>query len=186
MRELIKGQTIRFDAHKRGDGQPTAWGDGVHLHKVMNNDRYNRAEVLIPIDNADDVEFRKVIGKTRPIKRRITKEISNALNKNPQKRKEFIETLFREIDRYSESMTVEERRGNLIAGAKRVAKHFGLKDSFMEEVNDNLDQCLSGHKDENEKVCWMLRKLKAKSMTVILGENKDLVQAEKLLPVTNV
>lgn len=180
MRQLIKGQTIRFDAHQRGDGQPTGWKNGVHLHKVMNNNRYNRAEVLIPIDNDGDIEFRNVKGETRPIKRSIIKEISNTLNKNPQKRREFIGMLFREIDRYSEAMSIEERKQNLKEGANRIAKHFKLNDSFIIEVSDNLDQCLSGHKDENDKVCWMLRRLKEKSITVILGEDEKLVQNDKL------
>ena len=62
MKELINGQTIDFDIHKAGDGSEISI-DGLHMHKRMNNKRYKGVDVLFPLDDKEDIEFRP---KTTP------------------------------------------------------------------------------------------------------------------------
>lgn len=179
MRELIKGQTIRFDAHDSGSGREVSWDNSsVHLHKIMNEHKYKGVEVLIPLNEDKELEFRK--SYNGDIERRIRNEISDVLNKDTQKRKELIRTLFKQIERYSHNEPSEKRIKNLIDGANRIAKHFDLKKHFEKEIFDNLNQCLTKHYDKKNKVCFVLQDLREE--VIKLGENKALLFEENLFP----
>ncbi len=40
MKQLIQNQTVSFDTHQAGDGQPVNI-DSLHIHKRMNNKTFN-------------------------------------------------------------------------------------------------------------------------------------------------
>lgn len=81
MKKLIKGQSFRFDAHDSGSGQAIDSTRDIHMHKVMNKDRYNGAEVLIPANPNKNIEIRRAVGKSKDVKNRILAEIKNAFKK---------------------------------------------------------------------------------------------------------
>ena len=56
--KIIDGQTIRIDNHYRGVELDSL--KGVHIHKVMNSDKYRGAEILIPVGEDEDILFRKI------------------------------------------------------------------------------------------------------------------------------
>ncbi len=59
----------------------------------MNNDRYNGAEVLIPLHSRKNLTFRKIKGKSDLIERQLKKEIKKAF-KNKGKRTAFVKYVF--------------------------------------------------------------------------------------------
>jgi len=182
MKELLKGQSLRFDIHDRGSGKPVVWGNGLHLHKTMNNDRYNGAEILVPLDNDYDIEFRNIRGKNKDIERRIRNEIYDSLVKYPQKRKELARTLFDQIERFSQGMSQSERIENLRLGADRIANSFQLRDYVREDIKkgifNKVKQFLTTHKDEDGNIVYILQDVDGKSIKIgedlILLENEDM------------
>lgn len=106
MRRLIEGQTIRIDNHDSGGGRQATWDDSLHIHKIMNTDRYNGVEVLIPLNENREISFRKVKGKSSLIEAQLRNEIKRAF-KDVQKRKQFATYIFKSIDRYSQNENVK-------------------------------------------------------------------------------
>lgn len=130
MKSIIDDQTVRFDSHDAGSGQPQRWGDGVvHMDKHFGEGRRRRIRIKIPIDsnqqidfgdrNADDVEIRKIVN-----------ELKKALRPG-NKRKELIGKIVKTIDSWSNGDVPEETVR--IAG-RQIAETFGLKPDFEEEV----------------------------------------------------
>ena len=73
---LINGQTIEVDNHNRGNVYK--WDRTIHLHKRMNSDKFRGMQVIIPIADDGDLEFRKVKGHDDDI--HIKNEIANAFS----------------------------------------------------------------------------------------------------------
>lgn len=182
MRNILKGQSLRFDAHDSGSGKPVAWGNGLHLHKTMNRDRYNGAEVLIPLDNDFDIEFRNIRGRNKNIEGRIRNEIYDVLTKDPQKRREFSDTIFKQIERFSLYLPKRDRIINLRTSADRIAKHFSLTDHVREEIQHdifkNIKQYLTTHLDDEGTVVYILQDVDGK--TIKIGENLEILETEDL------
>lgn len=175
MRKLITGQTIRVDNHKSGTREPVEWGQGIHLDKTINDKKGKGVRFKIYLDSDRGIEF---VGNSNDEDRRyIINEVSKILGKNPQKRKEFVEDMIKEIDRFSQTMSPESRRLTLRDGANRIAKHFEL-DRLEVEIENNVNQCLTEHYDTENKVCYILQDLREK--TIIVGENLELVRDKNL------
>ena len=60
LRQLINGQTIKIDNHNCG--KEVIWDRSIHFHKRMNSKKYRGAEVIIPIAEDGELEFRKIEG----------------------------------------------------------------------------------------------------------------------------
>ena len=182
MKKILKGQSLRFDVHDRGSGKPVAWGSGLHLHKTMNHDRYNGAEVLIPLDNDFDIEFRNIRGRNKDIEGRIRNEIYDALTKDPQKRREFSDTIFEQIERFSLDLPKRERITNLRNSADRIAKHFSLKghvnENIKRDIFENVKQYLTTHLDNEGNTVYILQDVNGK--TIKIGENLEILETEDL------
>jgi len=179
LRPLIAGQTIkngRIDNHKSGTGEPVEWGKGIHLDKTINDKKGKWFRFKVYLDSDREIEF--VDSRSDEDRRRVINEVSNVLGKNPKKRKDFVEDIIKGIDRFSQTMPSDERRKNLNAGANRIAKHFGLKEAFVIDIDKDITQCLTEHYDENSKVCYILQDLREKTIT--LGEDLDLVKDKKI------
>jgi len=138
IKNLIDGQTIEIDNHNRGCA--IEWGKGIHLHKRMNSDKYNGAEVLIYINDDKDLEFRRLQGKTSDIERRITNEIKDAF-KNSSKRRDFIKSFYKSLDEIlkNNGSDIDERIRIAKDAAKRIAGYFELKPKITGYFGDLAD-----------------------------------------------
>ncbi len=129
--KLIDGQTIRIDNHHRGTIIDSL--KGVHIHKVMNKDKYRGAEVLIPIGDDSEIEFRKIKGGM-DVEKRIRKEIRKAFS-DKQIREQFINTYYKSLEEmmtYAKIEDPEERLTIARNSAIRIAELFGAKTSVKE------------------------------------------------------
>ncbi|GAA6255123.1 hypothetical protein F070042J6_09750 [Bacteroides sp. f07] len=138
VKQLIDGQVIKIDNHCRGC--EFKWGEGVHLHKRMNKDKFSKAEVLIPIadnERESELEFRNLQGiKSSQIKNEIVKAF-----KNKAIRRDFILSFYKALDEILSNEGFDKEKKIEIAkkSAKHIAKLFGLnpkvKDYFCEEAD---------------------------------------------------
>lgn len=169
MKRLIKGQTIRIDNHDSGSGREITYDDSLHIHKVMNSDRYNGVEVLIPLNENREISFRKVKGKNGLIKSRLRNEINRAF-RSPQKRKQFASDIFKDIERYSQNEDNPIRIQNLVKSAKAIAKHFDLYPEIRNEVSnrikDRISTYYSEHIDENGERYFIYQDLKGQNIRI--------------------
>lgn len=82
LKELINGQTLRFDGHKRGGGEPVKWDDTIHLHKKMRKTAKNQgAQISVYLNREFEPVFKpkKIDPK---VKKHLLSEIKNALQEN--------------------------------------------------------------------------------------------------------
>ena len=130
IKNLIDGQTIEIDDHNRCCA--IEWGKGIHLHKRMNSDTYNGAEVLIYINDDKDLEFRSLQGRTSDIERHIKNEIKNEF-KNPSKRRDFIKSFYKSLDEIlkNNGYDINKRYEIAEAAATRIARYFDLKPKII-------------------------------------------------------
>jgi len=138
IKKLIDGQTIEIDDHNRGCA--IEWGKGIHLHKRINSDKYNGAEVLIYINDDKDLEFRRLQGKTSDIERRITNEIKDAF-KNPSIRRDFINSFYKSLDEMlkNNGYDIKKRYEIAEAAATRIARYFDLNPKIIRSFGDLAD-----------------------------------------------
>jgi hypothetical protein len=153
MKELINGQTIDFDLHKAGDRSATSI-DGLHMHKRMNGKKYKGVDVLFPLDDKENFEFKP---KSTPdqMQRQIIKEISRAIKKNASKRDELVNTITNEIERHINEKITDNNIGMIRRGAERVAKIFSkegkIRNELMQKIEDRLEFIITTHsKDSSE------------------------------------
>lgn len=130
MKSIIDNQTVRFDSHDAGSGQPQRWGDGVvHMDKRFSKGRRRGIKIKIPIDSNQQIDF----GSRNPDDleiREIVNELKKALRPG-NKRKELIGKIVKTIDSWSNGDVTEETVR--IAG-RQIAEAFDLKQDFEEEV----------------------------------------------------
>lgn len=157
IRQLINGQTIEIDNHKRGE--LIIWDRSIHLHKRMNGDKYNGVDVIIPIAEYGELKFgNKVKSKKQ---QEIKNEIKDAF-KTPQIRKEFIESFYKNLKLIFENSGIkdkEKQKELSIEASDRIAKYFRVKSKFTNEWGDiatgffveyELDDTESGNKNGNK------------------------------------
>lgn len=136
--KIIDGQTIRIDNHHRGTIIDSL--TGVHIHKVMNKDKHHGAELLIPIDDKEEIEFRRLRGGI-DVEKRIRKEIRKAFC-DKEIRENFIKSYYKSLDDMMTYAKIEDKEQRLSIArnsAMRIANYFGVKGSvksyFFEEAN---------------------------------------------------
>ncbi|WP_029906775.1 hypothetical protein [Prevotella sp. 10(H)] len=170
---LISGQTIRIDNHR----YDTKF-DGLHVHKIMNNNYYNGAEILIPIDTDYRLTFRKLKGKKKLIKEKIQSEINNAFKKDEKATHKFVKEILSGIEMYSFDMTKQERILSLIRFAKSLATVFKLPkylDSFVrKEIDGKIKSYISEFKDEYGKSTYIFQDIDNKE--IIIGKNLNIIE----------
>ncbi|WP_430816298.1 hypothetical protein [Carboxylicivirga sp. RSCT41] len=161
MKSLIQGQSIRFDIHHRGNNIESKWGQGLHMHKTMNNDRYNGAQIIVSLDDTIDIEFRKIRGRSKLIESNLKKEISNAFKKDEVKTERLLHDIFDTIIKYSSDLPLKEKVENIRNGAIRIANGFNLKtkvkDAVLKASNKYIRQYLSVFKDENNNEFFIIQ-----------------------------
>lgn len=139
IKKLIEGQTIGIDNHHRGG--IFEWGKGVHLHKRMNNNKYDGAEVLIPIAEDGELEFRKIKGPSKEIEAQMRNEIEKAFKK-PSVKRSFINSFYKSLDDIlkNEGRSIEDKIEILKTSASRIAKYFGLKPVIKDYFGEVADK----------------------------------------------
>lgn len=173
MKRLISGQSLRIDNHHRG--QQVIGTRGLHIHKVMNNDNYNGAEVLIPLYPNSEIEFRKIKG-SNSIQDRIKNEIKSAF-KDRKTRDEFVKYTLNKIESYSQNLSYQERINSLIEGAISLASHFDLIASFrqisIKVIQDKIISYTSQHKDENGNTIYIIQDVDGRNIRI--GDDLSLL-----------
>lgn len=148
MIELIDGQTIDFDIHKAGDGQPIGL-KGLHMHKSMNGKKHKGVDVLFPLDDKEEIEFRPSTTNDL-IQIQIINEIQRVIKKDKTKRIELVERITEEIRRYSQGMPSNEQIDAIRRGAERIAKIFSKNSKIEKEIIQNIDKKLKFYISSHE------------------------------------
>ena len=179
IRNLINGQTIRIDNHTRGCNSKFEWDEAVHLHKCMDgNNRFNRAEVLIPLHHKGEIEFRKIQSKSQKIEKQLKHEIREAFS-NVTVRNEFIKTFNSELveklracDIHNKSMQKEIIENALLS----IAQFFGVRPRIKEKIYSTFIK-LYKVSTENTSDFYMkfTPNIKIDRFPLTVGENEDEV-----------
>jgi hypothetical protein len=150
MKELINDQTIDFDIHRAGDGQGVSI-DGLHMHKRMNGKNFKGVDILFPLDNKENFEFRPK-STTNKIQIKLMNEIRRAVKKNPIKRNELIDTIFEEIQRHSNNKSSIDDIGILRRGATRIAVFFSkegkVRNELLQKIENKIEFLITEHSKE--------------------------------------
>lgn len=141
MKGIINGQSIRIESHIYGSRECVSWGKGVHIHKIMNQDRHSGAEIIIPLDRYEEISFRKIKGGTKTEKR-IRNEIETAF-RDRNKRQDFVKDVLAKLESYTVQMSNKDRIRSLMEGAKNLASHFKLKQKILDTFNPYIQHKLS-------------------------------------------
>lgn len=169
MKDLINGQSIRIEKHDAGSGREVSFDHALHIHKVMNRDRFNGAEIIIPLNVNAKFKIIKSRGRNSDIESHIRNEIKKAL-KNPQKRLQFAEYFFREIERYSQNQNDPIRISNLIESANAIAEYFGLLREITEGITTKIENLItsysSKHIDSNGKEYYIIQDLNGQNIRI--------------------
>ena len=175
MKNLINGQSIRIDNHHRGDGSEFELKNNVHIHKVMNSDRYNGAEILIPLNETQDLIFKKIKGRDNIVKKQIVNEINKAF-KDKRKRTEFVKYIFKRIEGFSND-TLSSNISNFIKGAKSLAKHFDLEEEIIKTtknlIKDKIKSYTTLHKDKHGNKYYIIQDVNGKNIRI--GADFDIL-----------
>ena len=176
MKNLIKGQSLRIDNHDSGSGKEAKWDERVHIHKVMNADNFNGAEILIPLNRHEDITFRKIQGKKIQIEKQLRNEIEKAF-KDKNKRREFVKYISDKIENYSRNGSRSQLINNLIEGAESLARHFGLRSKILDETTSNIGDKIRSfttlHQDENGDEFYIIQDIDGKNIRI--GSDLDIL-----------
>ena len=120
--KLIKGQTIRIDAHKQGCGEQNDFNDqrqDVHIHKYFKegDKKYGKTGIRIPLNHDNPVSI------SDKVPRKIKNEIEDVLN-SQENREEFLDSVYNNL-RENWKWDDNEANRNDIAG--RIAGAFEMK-----------------------------------------------------------
>ena len=170
MRALNNGQIIGIDNHKQGDGSPIEFKPGIHIHKRMNKDTYNGANVFIPL--ASDTKMKIKIKGNAKQEARLKREILNALG-DRDKRIAFVQDMLDELNRKCTFKDESEKLCSYLDSANRIAKHFDLKEADN-SIKDTKEIFETLHTDENGNPYYLLRDIKGNS--IYIGDSKDIVE----------
>lgn len=138
MKELINGQTIKFDMHSAGDGKPAGVRD-LHMHKRMNGKRFKGVGVRFPLAGRADIQFDSKNSK-RGDGERVIREIKNALERDAQLRVRLVATLMEEIERFSGSLPKSEKINLMRRGAEKIAGFFSDDRKVLQEMMDMANE----------------------------------------------
>ena len=130
VRQLINGQTVQLDNHNRGS--ELIYGRGLHLHKRMNKGVMGSAEVIVPLFEDGEIEFRSLRGH-ETIKARLRNEIRKAF-KDKRIRMNFVIRLSN-----SRIEDINTKIDNLKKASLRMASCFGLTPKIVNYIMEEAD-----------------------------------------------
>ena len=138
VRQLINGQTIQLDNHNRGG--ELIYGRGLHLHKRMNKGILGSAEVIVPLFEDGEIEFRSLRGHEK-IKARLRNEIRKAF-KDKHIRMNFVKSFYKSMDIILSNSKIEDintKINNLKKASLRMASCFGLTPKIVNHIMEEAD-----------------------------------------------
>jgi hypothetical protein len=157
MQKLIDNQTIGFDVHIAGDGQPVSIS-GLHMHKRMNGKQFKGVDVLFPLEGDGDIIFRPSSTKNA-LRNQLMTEIRRVISKDVAKRKELVKVVMEEIQRYSNGMPSKEQIQKIRNGALRIADVFSknsvIEQEMTEQIESHLKLFVTKHKKEDGKMFYI-------------------------------
>ena len=129
---LIDGQTIKIDNHNIGTLYE--WSKAIHLHKRMNSDKYRGAEVIIPLAEDGELDFRGLDGR-RMADLHIKNEIRKAFSKTTI-RIRFVTTLLNSLSKlFNNSKISKDEWYRLFEEvASRIVRYFDIKNKVGEKL----------------------------------------------------
>lgn len=162
---LIDGQTIKIDNHNIGTLYK--WDEAIHLHKRMNSKKYRGIEVLIPLAQDGELDFRGANGK-KDIE--LMNEIGNAFS-NHSIRIRFVKTLINSLSELfnSSKISKDEWYELFIIVAGRIATYFGLKTKMKEKIDNDIIRF------SREKGLDVYIRADQKEKSIILGTDITLI-----------
>lgn len=132
MKQLIKGQSIRIDDHRRGVAHDNFDDDNadIHLDKRANSGNYI-IRVPLNTNRPVSVELKGKHKRVEEVPESIRCEIRDAF-KDENKRREFVDWLVSELRNYfyRDSARQEDRNRDInrgFAALRRISRHFGLE-----------------------------------------------------------
>ena len=157
LRRLINEQTIKIDNHNCG--KEVIWDRSIHLHKRMNSKKYRGAEVIIPIAEDGELDFRKIEGDEET-QRSLVNEISKAFG-NETIRNNFVKSFYKSLDEILRSNKVDNPKEVICQAADRLIRYFGVKPKFAKGFRESLGKYFITYSGEDG------------SDTVILSDPED-------------
>lgn len=170
LRQLINGQTIKIDNHNCG--KEVIWDRSIHFHKRMNSKKYRGAEVIIPIAEDGELEFRKIKGDEEA-QRNIVNEISKAFG-NETIRSNFVKSFYKSLDEILKSNKVDNPKEVIFQAADRLIKYFGVKPKFAKEFRASLGKYFITYSGEDGSDTVILSD--PEDCSFIIGKDIDYVE----------
>ena len=127
LKRLINGQDIAFDTHQAGDGRGVRLAD-LHLEKRLHN---RKGKIRYPLFGEGGPTYSDRVSEAT--ERRVTKEVRDALKGNSELQRQLAETILDALKRFSDGRASVETAK---AAAKKIARQFGLDESFLRVVED--------------------------------------------------
>ena len=162
--ELIDGQTIKIDNHNSGS-EIKCDDYRIHLHKRMNSDKFNGANVIIPLSGKGELSFSKIIGQKNEIEKRILNEIKQAF-KNNYRRDSFVKSFHKSINIILTNDGCNINDAKIIAekAILDIAKYFGLNPKITNLIGDITNDFYTKIETNNNKEFIISKK--SKSFTI--------------------
>ncbi len=158
MRELIKGQEIRIDDHRRGTNQPKDWDDKsaeVHLDKRTSWGKRKRAIIKIPINSNREPYYELDNERDDSFKSKMNKEINEALS-DKKTREKFTKEIIERIKNFESDLSNREKAQSAV---KQIAKAFDLNEKIVREMTiyteNQLLSFFSLHTDIKDRVYFI-------------------------------
>lgn len=170
LRQLINGQTIKIDNHNCG--KEIIWDRSVHLHKRMNSKKYRDVEVIIPIAEDGELDFRK-IERDEETQRNIVNEISKAFG-NETIRNNFVKSFYKSLDEILRSNKVNNPREVILQAANRLIRYFGVKPKFAKEFKTSLGKYIITYSGEDGSDTFVLSD--PEDCSFIIGKDFDYIE----------
>lgn len=163
---LIKGQTIRIDAHQRGTTSIDEWDNrttDIHMDKRTNTKLDGKpVEAILRIPLNSEREVSCVVKKVQnsATAKRISKEVHRAFS-DTKVRRDFIYDLLDCLDNYPSKFTSTQKAERAL---QKLADHFGLTEKLLKQVIIDCAEKIEGIK---------LRYIGEDGKTYFITGNKD-------------
>ena len=135
LKKLIKNQSLTFDTHQAGDGQPVH-SDDLHMEKQLHAKPYGK--IRFPLfgdreptwsENVTDAQYS-----------RVTREVKKELNNNPELARGLARTIIDQMWRYKSGSVTAEQAQDV---ARKIAGYFDLGADFIAIAVNRADSRLA-------------------------------------------
>ncbi len=152
LKELINGQDIMIDDHKRGAKEIKNWDsdDDIHIDKTTQykvEGKLQAVQIKIPLNSNKKISV-EAKTKINEVPRKLKKEIVKAFE-NKNQREYFIKDLLKILKNFESTI---DNLDKVQEAMSRVAKHFDLNSWTEQEIKHDIGKTLKSvarlYKDE--------------------------------------